>query len=286
MATPFDAAAKDLVEMAPADWLAFLGQPRPAELVSVIDADLSATVTTATAKVIRVADPDPWLLWIELQASWDGDLPFDLLRRYALLRHRHRLPVSCAIVLLRPEANTSAMTGTFPQPNPLGRDWTFPFHVVRVWETPVETFIRGPLAMTPLAPVSAVDQDDVPRVLLEVHTRAYREVSRARADTLWQATLQLLALRYDEAAIAAWKDIMATLDVSNTPFANLFRTEGRNQGRVEEARESVLAIGEERFGPPPADVERLVLATADLDALHRFRNRLLRAGSWHDLLAE
>src|SRR5437588_9041627 len=119
MATPFDAVGKDLVEFAPDAWLAFLGQPRPAEIVHVVDADLSATVTTSTDKVIRVDDPEPWLLLIELQAAWDGDLPWDLLRRYALLRHRHRLPVSCAIVLLRPEANSSAMTGTFPQPDRL-----------------------------------------------------------------------------------------------------------------------------------------------------------------------
>ena len=114
MATPFDAAAKDLIEMAPADWLAFLGQPRPPEFVRVIDADLSATVSTSTDKVIRVDDPEPWLLMIELQANWDGDLPFSLHKRYALLRDRHRVPVSCAIVLLRPEANTTAMTGRFP----------------------------------------------------------------------------------------------------------------------------------------------------------------------------
>jgi hypothetical protein len=284
MATPFDAAAKELVEMAPADWLAFLGQPRPPELVHVIDADLSATVTTATDKVIRVDDPEPWLLLIELQAGWDGNMPFDLLRRYALLRHRHRMPVSCAIVLLRPEANTSAMTGTFPQPNRLGADWEFPFHVVRVWETPAEALLHGPLGMAPLAPVSAVDQNDLPRVLLEVHARAYREVSRARADTLWQATLQLLALRYDEAAIDLLKDTMTTLDVSNTAFANLFRSEGRNMGRVEEARDSVLAIGNERFGPAPVEVEQLVQATSDLDTLHQLRNRLLRASGWRDLL--
>src|SRR6476646_1060035 len=154
MATPYDAAAKDLIELAPADWLAFLGQPRPPELVRVIDADLSATVTTMTDKVIRVEDPEPWLALIELQAAWDGDLPFDLLRRYALLRHRHRIPVSCVIVLLRPEANTSAMTGTFPQPDRLGRDWDFPFHLVRVWEVPAERLLRGPLAMLPLTPLT------------------------------------------------------------------------------------------------------------------------------------
>lgn len=284
MATPFDAAAKDLIEMAPADWLAFLGQPRPPELVRVIDADLSATVTTSTDKVIRVDDPDPWLLLIELQAAWDGDLPYDLLRRYALLRHRHRVPVSCAIVLLRPEANTSAMTGTFPQPDRLGRDWEFPFHVVRVWETPADAFVTGPLAMTPLAPIAAVDRDHVPHVLLQVRERAYREVSRARADTLWEATIQLLALRYDDEAVEAWRHLMATLDISKTALANLFRREGRDEGRVEEARESVLGLGRKRFGPPSAEVEAAIQAVSDLARLHELRDRLLDVADWRDLL--
>src|SRR5688572_8937514 len=100
----FDAVGKDLVEFSPVGWVTFLDCPRPADRVHVIDADLSATVSTATDKVVRVDDPTPWLLMIELQANWDGDLPFDLLRRYALLRHRHRLPVACVVVLLRPSA--------------------------------------------------------------------------------------------------------------------------------------------------------------------------------------
>jgi len=279
MATPFDAAAKDLVEMAPADWLAFLGQPRPPELVRVIDADLSATVTTATDKVIRVDDPEPWLLLIELQAAWDGDLPFDLLRRYALLRHRHRLPVSCAIVLLRPEANTSAMTGAFPQPDRLGRDWEFPFHVMRVWETPAAAFAHGPLGMSALAPISGVDQDDVPDVLLEVHDRMYREVPRARADALWAATLILLNLRYDRSTIRRWRNRMKTMDLSNNPLISIFREE--------EAIETLLRMGTKKFGAPaPEEVAAAIRAIEDLPRLHDLQTRLLDVANWQELLAE
>ena len=58
MGMPYDSSTKNLIELAPADWLAFLGQPRPPELVHVIDADLSATASTATDKVIRVEDAE------------------------------------------------------------------------------------------------------------------------------------------------------------------------------------------------------------------------------------
>jgi hypothetical protein len=286
MATPFDAAAKDLIEMAPADWLGFLGHPRSPELVRVIDADLSATVSTSTDKVIRVDDPEPWLLMIELQAAWDGDLPFDLLRRYALLRHRHRLPVSCAIVLLRPEANTSTMSGTFGQPDRLGRDWDFPFHVVRVWELPVETIIRGPAGLWPLAPVAGVDRTDILPVLLQVRERVFGELSRSRAETLWEATLQLLALRYDDESIEQWENIMAAIDISTTKLGTRLLSQGRVEGRVEEARENVVTLGSERFGPPPTEIAQALHATTDLAHLHHLVKRVLHASTWQELLAE
>jgi hypothetical protein len=278
MATPFDAAGKDLIEFAPADWLAHFGQPRPPELVRVIDADLSATVTTATDKVIRVDDPEPWLVLIELQSAWDGDLAFDLLRRYALLRHRHRLPVSCAVVLLRPEANTSAMTGTFPQRDPLGRDWDFPFRVLRVWEQPADQYVQGPLALLPFAPIAAVDQDVVPDVLSQVNNRTRREATRAQAETLWTATFQLLALRYDAATLERWKDHMATLDISKTDYYRMVQNDVR--------RDDILVQGRDKFGDPPADVLAVIQGIKDDNRLRELVRRMLKANSWQELLAE
>jgi hypothetical protein len=102
MSKPFDAVGKDLIEAAPAAWLAILGQPRPDDKVWVIDADLSSTVTTATDKVLHVDDPEPWLILAELHSYCDPDLPLTLLKRHALLADRHRKPVSCVVVLLRP----------------------------------------------------------------------------------------------------------------------------------------------------------------------------------------
>lgn len=282
MATPFDAAAKDLIEMAPADWLAFLGQPRPPELVRVIDADLSATVTTATDKVIRVDDPEPWLLLIELQAAWDGDLPFDVLRRYALLRHRHRLPVSCAIVLLRPEANMSAMTGAFRQPNRLGADWDFPFHVYRVWETPTDHLLHGPLSLLPFAPTTAVDQDTARPVISEVWERLQREVTRAQSDRLWNATSILLALRFQSGDLDELREFMATVDLFETSFGRM----AQGIGAVREARAMVLELATEKFGPPPPDVVAAIQAVDDVPKLRRMNKRVLVASSWQHLLAE
>lgn len=63
MSKPRDATMKALLEIRPADWLPFLGQP-PVQPVTVIDADVS-TVTAAGDKVIHVGDDPPWLLHLE-----------------------------------------------------------------------------------------------------------------------------------------------------------------------------------------------------------------------------
>jgi hypothetical protein len=290
MATPFDASGKDLVELDPAAWLAFLGRPRPAELVSVIDADLSGTVSTATDKVVRVDDPQPWLAMIELQANWDGDLPFDVMRRYALVRHRHRLPTASVVVLLRPSANTSALTGTFEQPDPLGRDWGFPVHVVRVWQRDPETFLNGPLSLVPLAPIAAVDPGTVEGVLSEVEVRIRRDAPRSQAETLLEATFQLMALRFEDDFIEEMRQRMSKLDISQTPLVKAIRqdaaAEATAETKVREARKTILRQGGKKFGmPPPPSATTALNTITDLDRLYALSDRVLDVSTWDELLA-
>jgi hypothetical protein len=286
MATPFDASGKDLVELDPAAWLAFLGRPRPPELVSVIDADLSGTVSTATDKVVRVDDPEPWLAMIELQANWDGDLPFDVMRRYALVRHRHRLPTASVVVLLRPSANTSAMTGTFEQPDPLGRDWGFPVHVVRVWQRDPETFLKGPLSLVPLAPIAAVDRGAVEGVLSEVEARIRRDAPRSQGDTLLEAMFQLMALRFEDDFIEQVRQRMSKLDISQTPLVKAIRQDAAAETQIQEARKTIYRQGGKKFGaPPPPSATTTLDAIADLDRLYALQDRVLDVSTWDELLA-
>jgi hypothetical protein len=105
---------------------------------------------------------------------------------------------------------------------------------------------------------------------------------------LWEATIQLLGLRYDKTDIERWRDDMATLEFSKTDLAQIFRqegqAEGRVEGRVEEARESVLAIGNKRLGAPPANIANTIGSITDLKQLHDLRERVLDITSWHELL--
>lgn len=282
MTFPFDATGKDLFELAPAGWLGVMGEPRPPERVRMIDADLSATVSTATDKVIYVDDPEPWLVMAELQANWDADLPFDLLRRYALLRHRHRLPVSCVVVLMRPSANSSAMTGAFMQPDRLGSDWPVPFHVIRLWEVSADTFLSGPLGMLPFAPVARVDPATAGHVETVIKERLQHEATRSQRDILGAALVQLLALRYDDNEINLWRDMMATLDVANTPLFKKWAEEAR----VREAQTNLLRMAEKKFrSPPPPEAAAAVAGTIDLNRLRDLQDRVLDVNSWQELLS-
>jgi len=67
----FDATVKYLPEDYPQDWARrFGGAPKSAP-VTVIDADVSV-VTAAADKVLRIDEPDPWLLHFEFQARYDA----------------------------------------------------------------------------------------------------------------------------------------------------------------------------------------------------------------------
>lgn len=292
MDVSFDALGKDAIEAAPAAWMGVLGQPRPDDRVWLIDADLSATVTTSTDKVIYVDDPAPWLVMAELHTYWDGDLPYDLLRRYALLRHRHRRDVSCVVLLLRREANSSVMTGLFRQRNHLDKDWDFPFTVVRLWELPVETFLTGPLALLPFAPLANVTPEDRDRVKQTIEQRLASEGTRAQKERVVTTLLELLALRYDDEGIQFWRDLMANPDVMKSPLVDYIRneartegrTEGRAEGRAEGVRDIILRIGSTRFGPAPATILSTLDAVTDFDQLHSYLERLFTVQSWQDLL--
>jgi hypothetical protein len=183
---------------------------------------------------------------------------------------------------MRPSANSSAMTGAFMQPDRLGADWPFPFHVIRLWETPAETFLTGPLGMLPFAPIARVDLNAAAHVKLVIKDRLQHEATRSQRDILAAALVQLLALRYDDESINFWRDMMATLDISKTHLAEMFREEGR----LEEKRADVLRMGRKKFAAPaPPEAKAAIEAITDLDRLNELIDRALDVSSWQDLLS-
>ena len=195
----YDPTTRNLVNMGPAGWHAYLGQPvSDPGRITVIDSNLS-TVTADADRVLHIADPVPWLHLIEPQVSRDIWIEERLHFYSSVLHHRHRLPVRTSLVLLRKAADGPELDGYLEQRHPDGQiyDW-FRYNVVRVWEQPVEQVLAAGLTVLPLAPVSRVERAKVPEVLVAISERLERETTPDQAKILWNATTILMGLHYSK----------------------------------------------------------------------------------------
>jgi predicted transposase YdaD len=282
MSKPFDATLKDLIAAYPRDWLAFLGAPA-AGGVEVIDADIS-TVSAAVDKVLRVLDPVPWLLHLELQSSSRTELAEHFQWYNTLLRHRYRQPVRTAVVLLRPAADSPTLTGIYQDQFPGEPPYlVFRYQVIRLWRLPVDSVLAGSLGTLPLAPLADVTEPVLPGVIQRMQARLVQETTRDKADWLWTATYILMGLRYPEELTAHLLQGVDTMEDSVTYQAIIRK--GQAAGRLAEAKAILLRQGRKRFDlPDPASTAALEAIT-DLDRLERMSERLLEVTSWQELLA-
>jgi predicted transposase YdaD len=281
LSKPYDATSKDLIESDPAGWVTFLGCPVSPADVRLVDADVS-TITADTDKVIRVDTPSPWLLHLELQARWEAEIGLRLLRYNALLQHRHRLPVVTVAVLLRSSAQGSGVTGLLEVRPPIGRQWGFPYEVLRLWERPPSAFLEGPLGLLPLAPLADVTEPELPTILAAMKSRLGNSADGALVAKLWASTYVLMGLRYDQPFIDNLLSGVLQMEESVTYQAIIKR--GVQQGAVQEARKLVLLAGQEKLGPPSPAVGAAIAAITDTPVLETLLKRVIHASSWDDLI--
>jgi len=78
--------------------------------------------TVEADRVYRVAAPGPMLLHTEWESSAAPDRPDRFLVYNTLLTRQSRLPVQTVVVLLRPQANSTDMTGILTRTLPTGVD--------------------------------------------------------------------------------------------------------------------------------------------------------------------
>lgn len=293
---PFDAATKQLVELSPGDWLAYLGLTGSG--AELIEAEVS-TVAAQADRVLRVqAEPSPYLAHVEFQASYAADMGERMLRYNVLLRYRHGLPVRSVLVLLRRAADGPAMTGVVGQDRKPDDPCFlhFGYQIARVWQKPVESVLRGGLATLPLAPLADVSASRLPDVVREMETRIESETaSGAEAGLLWTATYLLMGLTYPPDFTAQLLQGVRQMKESSTYQAILAegvekgraegRVEGEARGKAEEARRLLLRIGGKRLGPPDAQTEAAIAALDSVEQLEQMADRLLEVESWNELLA-
>ena len=285
----FDVSAKELVWDGPAALLDRLGIGPPGP-VEVIDSNITA-LTADADKVIRVGGPKPYLVNVEFQSSHQTDLLEILWFRQAALYHRHRLPVLTALVLLRPEANSPRLDGTFEITMPDG--WLtnrYNYRVVRLWEDDPEPYLTGGVNLVPLAPMTHVpESEEALRGLVRRMAERINAEPEPRAAKLWMATYLLMGLRYEESFASQLLEGVQNMKESTTYQAILRegRNEGLIEGRVGEAQRLLLRLGEIRFGPPEEATRAAIEAIRDLDRLERMSDRVLDVtiGEWDELLS-
>lgn len=57
-----------------------------------------------------------------------------------------------------------------------------------------------------------------------------------------------------------------------------------DEGKAKAARETILLVGEERFGPPEEAVKARLDSIMDLDRLKQMLRRAVKAASWQEIL--
>jgi predicted transposase YdaD len=289
MSKPFDATPKWLVEIRPTDWPAFLGVA--ARTVEVVDADVS-TVTAAADKVLLLrSDEGDRIQHLDFQSGPDASLPRRTHANSALLEERHELPVESMVILLRQEANLSAINGLYERSLPgVARPYLhFHYRVIRVWELPAEAVLNAGISILPLAPISAVRQNELPTVIERMKQRLDVEAEESTVAELWTATKVLLGLRYEANFVEQLLQGVRAMKESTTYQAIIAegREEGRQEGRLEEVRRLLLQVGEDRFrrGPTPKQ-EEIIEAITDPDRLEELVIRAGHVGTWSELLEQ
>ena len=138
MAMTFDATLKDMARASPAGFLAAFDQP-PVLPVRLLNVDLS-TVTRAADLSVGLGEPVQEIVHIEFQSSAAAWKHADLMVYNALLFAHYRAPVHSVVILLRPEAAHSSLSGVVRYaPRPERGRMEFSYEIVRLWDAPVST---------------------------------------------------------------------------------------------------------------------------------------------------
>lgn len=123
----------------------------------------------------------------------------------------------------------------------------------------------------------------MPAVIERMKQRLDGEADQSTVAELWTATKVLLGLRYQAEFVNQLLQGVRAMKESTTYQA--IKDEGRVEGRVEEAREDIRVIGEEKFHVPlPASVQTALEGIADLKQLKQLLRRILVIENWDELL--
>ncbi|HZT79981.1 MAG TPA: hypothetical protein VFA26_07165 [Gemmataceae bacterium] len=284
MAMTFDATLKDLGTEAPGAYLKTFDRP-PTLPVSVLNVDLS-TVTAAADLVIGLGEPLQEIVHIDFQSSAAARKHADMIAYNVLLYRHYDVPVHSIVVLLRPQAVHSNLSGAVSYSARPGRgSMNFGYEVIRLWERPADELLAGELHTLPLAVLGRLAEgvsleDGLAAVARRLIERLDREASPERAQKLLTSALLLTGLRVrrDVARQAFQRARAMDLRDSDTYLAIL------EEGCERQVKKDIARLGQKRFGPAEAAALARLQAMTDLSRLERILDRVMEASGWQDLL--
>jgi hypothetical protein len=278
---PFDATLKDILGPSAADLAPVLHLPTgvPARALNI---DLS-TVSAATDVAFGFGDPLQEIVDINFQSGPDARVDARLLLYNAAYHLHYPVPVRSMLILLRPAADLSHLTGQLTyHAGSSGVEFTY--EVMRLWQQPPGPYLTGGLALLPLAtlcqlPAGVPAEQALRAVIHQIDQRLAAEAPYARAVQLMTATFVLTGLRVARQALP---DLFRGVKVMHESSAFELYEE---KGRVEEGHRLLLRQGRNRFGATDPATEAALRAVEDLDRLERLADAVLTAQSWQEFLA-
>jgi hypothetical protein len=159
----------------------------------------------------------------------------------------------------------------------------FDYEVVKLWEHPAEELLKGDLAVVPLAVLGRLPEgqpleDGLAAVAQRLVERLIQEAPPDRAKTLLTDALLLTGLRVKRQVATGIFRGVRMMQESDTYLMIL--EEGEQKG----ARDIILQMGEEKFGPPDESYKTQLNLITDLDRLRRMGRRAVTATTWQDVL--
>ncbi|MDB5313574.1 MAG: hypothetical protein JWO38_7776 [Gemmataceae bacterium] len=249
MSKQFDATLNALIDTHVADWAGFLAARSgvPAGPTEVLDTDLSTTLQAD--KLFRVNGPVPAVVHLELESTGRLGIPTELLRYNVATHAVTTLPVHTVLILLRPKANATDLTGALDVLGADGRAYlSFRYTVVRVWQESITGLFSAGLGLAPLALLTNEAAADLTAAFGRFRDRLREPGVQANlAEELLGSTFVLCGLRYDRVRLEnLYRTLSMTLEDSTTYQLILERgiAQGITKGIAQEAQAMLLRLGE------------------------------------------
>ncbi len=281
MSHRFDATLKDILTPQPED-MSRRSDCRKFNRRWRLNVDLS-TITAATDVAIGFGGPIQEIVDLNFQSGPDPDVPARCHLYSAALNFRFGVPIRTILILLRPKADASQITGNLTYASGAS-SVEFRYEVIRMWQRPLSVFLHGGFGLLPLAPLCQMDadrplEDSLREVVQEIDRRLANECEHAKAVRLMTAAFILSGLRVP---LDSLEPIFEGVRLMHETMAwDYYLEEGARRGTVR----VLLRLGQKRLGAPDEATVLTLNKIRDLDRLERLSDAILTATSWQELLA-